>query len=67
MDVAPSHWLHAISITKASSGEASGMFTLATWSGIYEEERNDGSLMCWPVHFLLLVVHRIFPRIVATV
>jgi hypothetical protein len=45
----------------------SGMFALATWSGIYEEERNGGGLVRWPVPFLLLAVRPIFPGIVATV
>jgi hypothetical protein len=48
--------------------QASGMFALAAWSGIYEEERHGGGgLVRWPVHFLLLAVRRIFPGIVATV
>lgn len=47
--------------------QASGMFALAAWSGIYEEERNGGGLVRWPVPFLLLAVRRIFPGIVATV
>jgi hypothetical protein len=47
--------------------QASGMFALAAWSGIYEKERNGGGLVRWPVPCLLLAVRRIFPGILATV
>jgi hypothetical protein len=43
------------------------MFALMAWSGIYEEERNGGDLVSWPIHFLLLAVRHIFPGIVTTV
>jgi hypothetical protein len=31
---------------------ASGRFAVAAWSGIYEEERNGGGLVRWPVPIL---------------
>jgi hypothetical protein len=43
------------------------MYAFVAWLEIYEEERNDNNLVCWPIHFLLMAIRHIFPGIATTI